>query len=636
MTIRSQGTHIRDVLVVAGMAAAIVGCKSTGSRPVTAQRMTPSAAVVPEAVDQFSAAPRRVLGNASTSVASPEEAASDGTYRPIVQNPPTPSIASHNVKVSTAAWASTSNPNEAGTAEHTGIVPAYDTGEITRTNALSAGQPVRHTQLPAGEDAPVRLVQLVPAEAESPDSIEGDAAMNAADFIESPLPEPVPAPPGTVAPEQDAIVIQNLVPIDLASALQITAGQNPQVGFARQRIQEAYAQLQLAGVLWVPSIRIGANYNKHDGVIQDVAGNMVTNSRSSVYTGFGAQAVGAGSPAVPGLTVNFHLRDAVFQPRIAEQALGARQQASRTAKNNVLLETAVRYMDLLEAIQLLAIAEETLKHAEQLSELTKSFAETGQGLQADADRALTEVSVKQVEVRRAVENVRVASIRLARTLSQQDQSLTLVPQEPALIPIDLVVPSSQLSELVATGLSNRPELAESRYLVGEAVQRLRRERYAPLVPSVLLGLSYGGNGGSPNSTITDFDDRVDFDAALYWEVRNLGFGETYAKDGSRARLEQARWRQVQVMDQVASEIAESHAQVEARLSQIKLAEAGITAAQDSYRRSAERIRDGQGLPIETLQSIQALDQTRRQYVRAVADYNRAQFQLQRALGWPIK
>src|SRR5690606_37805087 len=155
----------------------------------------------------------------------------------------------------------------------------------------------------------------------------------------------------------------------------------------------------------------------------------------------------------------------------------------------------------------------------------------------------------------------------ARTLSQQDQSLTLVPQEPALIPIDLVVTSSQLSELVATGLSNRPELAESRCLVGEAVQRLRRERYAPLVPSVLLGLSYGGNGGSPTSTITDFDDRVDFDAAVYWEVRNLGFGETYAKDGSRARLEQARWRQVQVMDQVDSELAESHAQVEARLSQ---------------------------------------------------------------------
>jgi outer membrane protein TolC len=350
----------------------------------------------------------------------------------------------------------------------------------------------------------------------------------------------------------------------------------------------------------------------------------------------GAQAIGAGSPAVPGLVMNFHLRDAIFAPRIAEQALGARRQASRTATNDTLLETGLRYMDLLEALQVLAVAQQSLANAEQLTELTKSFADSGQGLQADADRALAELSTRQIEVRRAVENVRVASVRLARVLSQQDYSVTLVPQEPALVPIDLVVPSSEISELIATGLANRPELAESRYLVGEAVERLRRERHAPLVPSVLLGLSYGGNGGSPTSTITGFDDRVDFDAVAYWEVRNLGFGERYARNGSQSQVAQARWRQVQVMDQVASDVAEAHAQVESRQSQIKLAEAGITAAKDSYRRNSERIRDGQGLPIETLQSIQALDQAHRQYVRAVADYNRAQFELQRALGWPIQ
>lgn len=214
--------------------------------------------------------------------------------------------------------------------------------------------------------------------------------------------------------------------------------------------------------------------------------------------------------------------------------------------------------------------------------------------------------------------------------------MTLVPQEPALIPIDLVNPNAQLPELVATGLSNRPELAESRFLVGEAIQRLRRDCLAPLIPSVLLGLSYGGNGGSPTSTITDFDDRIDFDAAAYWEVRNLGLGERSIRRESRARVEQARWRQVQAMDEVASDVAEAHAQVVARHSQIELAQAGITAARNSYRRNAERIRDGQGLPIETLQSIQALDQAQREYIRAVADYNRAQFQLHRALGWPVE
>lgn len=630
MIVHGQGRQLWEVLVAGGVALAVVGCTSTGSRPAVSQQTTPSAtAVVPDAVAQFSAPPpRRVLGIASA--IAQEESVADRATVHVATNSTPKSVAPREPITPTEAPADTSHTDVAGIAPFARFVPENDAAPVRSANVAG-----RRIHLTAGEGTELQPLRLVPSEDDLRDGVAREAT-TAAEFNEPPAPELIPAPPETVDSEGGVVVFQNQVPIDLASALQVTAGQNPQVGFAQQRIQEAYAQLQLAGVLWVPSIRAGVNYNKHDGVIQDVAGNMVTNSRSSVYTGFGAQAVGAGSPAVPGLVMNFHLRDAIFQPRIAEQALGARQQASRTATNDVLLETALRYMDLLEAIQVLTVAEESLKNAEQLSELTKSFAETGQGLQADADRALTELSVRQVEVRRAVENVRVASVRLARVLSQQDQSLTLVPQEPALIPIDLVIPSSQLSELVATGLSNRPELAENRYLVGEAVQRLRRERYAPLVPSVLLGLSYGGNGGSPNSTITDFGDRVDFDAVAYWEVRNLGFGERYARDSSRSQLEQARWRQVQVMDQVASEVAETHAQVEARQSQIKLAEAGITAAQDSYRRNAERIRDGQGLPIETLQSIQALDQARRQYVRAVADYNRAQFQLQRALGWPIQ
>ena len=64
------------------------------------------------------------------------------------------------------------------------------------------------------------------------------------------------------------------------------------------------------------------------------------------------------------------------------------------------------------------------------------------------------------------------------------------------------------------------------------------------------------------------------------------------------------------------------------------AQAGITAAQHSYERNLDRIKNAQGLPIEVLQSIQALAQSRREYLRTVIDYNRAQFSLHRALGWP--
>lgn len=424
-------------------------------------------------------------------------------------------------------------------------------------------------------------------------------------------------------------------PIDFGTALAIAAGENPQVAYSRQRINEAFAQLRAAEVLWVPSLRAGMNYNKHEGAIQDVAGKMIETSRGSVYTGLGAQAVGAGSPAVPGLIVNFHTKDAIFQPRISQQLLAASRQANRATTNDVLLDSALAYNDLLEAYEVEAVAADTLSNSERLAELTGDYARTGQGLPADADRAQAELATRQIESQRALEGVQVASVRLARLLSQ-DPTIAWLPQESGIAPIELAPAHCSLQELVATGLSNRPELAESRYLTGAAVERLRREKNAPLIPSVLLGLSYGGNGGGLGSDITNFDDRMDFDAVAYWELRNLGLGEQAARNDARARLEQARWRQVQVMDQVASEVAEAHAQVASRRVQIEQARTGIAAARESYRRNSERIQHGQGLPIEVLQSIQALDGAQRQYVRSVADYNRAQFRLQRALGWPIR
>ncbi|MEX2317517.1 MAG: TolC family protein [Pirellulales bacterium] len=424
------------------------------------------------------------------------------------------------------------------------------------------------------------------------------------------------------------------ISVDLGSALEIAAGQNPQVAFAQQRIREASAQLRAADVLWVPSIRAGLNHNKHEGRIQDVEGSVIDVSRGALYSGLGANAVGAGSPAVPGVLMSFHTRDAVFQPRIAERSLAARREASQAVLQDTLTDTAVAYTNLLEAQQYRAVAQETLANLQRLGDLTGSFARTGEGLQSDADRVRAEVLQQQIEVARAEENVQVASARLAQLLSQ-DPTSTFLPQEAAIAPLEFVQFDLPMSELIATGLSNRPELAENRFLVAAAVERLRRECCAPLVPSVLLGVSYGAFGGGVGGELEDFGDRLDLDAVAWWEVRNFGFGEQAARATAQSQLAQARVQQLRVMDQVASEVAQASAQVAARKGQIDLAKQGITAAGDSYRRNSERIRNAQGLPIETLQSVQALNVAQRQYVRAVADYNRAQFYLERALGWPI-
>jgi outer membrane protein TolC len=65
----------------------------------------------------------------------------------------------------------------------------------------------------------------------------------------------------------------------------------------------------------------------------------------------------------------------------------------------------------------------------------------------------------------------------------------------------------------------------------------------------------------------------------------------------------------------------------------------LREALDSLRLNLLNIRRGAGLPgstrpIEVLQPIQALAQTRADYLDAVLAYNRAQFRLYRALGQP--
>ena len=227
----------------------------------------------------------------------------------------------------------------------------------------------------------------------------------------------------------------------------------------------------------------------------------------------------------------------------------------------------------------------------------------------------------------------VASARLAEVL-HLDAPLKVVPLEQQMTPIELVSSEPTIQSLVATGLSSRPEVGEQSELVAAACERLQREQYAPLMPSVLLGFSYGGFGGGVGGTIGNFDNKTDLSVSAVWEVRNLGLGDRAAQATAQAQIEQARFAEVQLMDRISREIVESRAQVRARSQQIETARKAVAAAQQSYTRNRERINEGQGLPIEFLQSLQALDQARHEYLRSVTDYNLSQFRLHHAIGWP--
>lgn len=445
----------------------------------------------------------------------------------------------------------------------------------------------------------------------------------------------------SMLPEQsiDQTTLSNVPPpnailLNLPSALSMVGSDHPAVGFAQWKVQEAYANLEQAEVLWLPNIQTGFSFHRHDGNYQASNADIVDVNRSSFQYGLGAGATGAGTTPNPGLRAQFHLADAIFQPDIAEKTAWATSHAEKAVVNKQLRDVALAYTRLLDAHQQLRILEDVRNNTAALSKITADYAAAGQGLQADADRMQTELTLIEGRIAVARETVDVSSARLAYAVSA-DPGKKILPMDPTVVPIDLVAPGMDEGSLIRTGLSNRPELKEHQALVSAACDRYQRQKYAPFVPSILLGLSAGGFGGDNGTSIDNVNDRYDFDAMVTWEIRNFGFGERSARRRTEAQVQQAMYRKVSQMDHVAREITEAFTQVNHRRERMAVTQTSIQSAQNSYDRNLSRIRDGEGLPIEVLQSVKALEASRRAYLESVVAYNEAQFQLQWALGWKV-
>ena len=444
--------------------------------------------------------------------------------------------------------------------------------------------------------------------------------------------EPMSAPPVVFASGDETLI--DTLDLNLPSALAMVGGDHPAVAFARWRVQEAYAELAAAEAMWLPSIQAGLSMHRHDGHYQASDGRIVDVNRNSFQFGLGTGATGAGTTPRPGLVARFHLADAIFVPEFAKKTAWAQGHAANSVLNRQLHEVSQAYLDLVAAHQEQGILTESHRRMNELWKITDDFAQAGEGLTADADRTQTELTLVELRQEGARARASVASARLAQALSMDSQT-TIIPMDVVAVPLDMVPDYSDKGSLVATGLATRPELKESQALVAAACEAYQREKYAPFVPSVVLGFSTGGFGGGLGPHSNSIDSRYDLDALMSWEVRNMGRGEQAARRRSSARVQQAKFQKLNVMDQIAREIREAHSLVEHSRRQMEIAAQAIEYSEASFQKNLSRIKDGEGLPLEVLQSVQAVETANLAYLQSVVDHNRAQFQLQWALGWPV-
>ena len=426
------------------------------------------------------------------------------------------------------------------------------------------------------------------------------------------------------------------LPITLSAALALTGANPIDIQIADERVRVASAQLDRARVLWLPNLNVGVDYFRHDGQLQDIVGNVFSTNKSALLLGAGPQAV-------------VSVSDAVYGPLAAKQVVRAVQADAQTVRNDTTLAVAVAYFNVQQARGEVAGAVESVRRAEDLVARTVKLA-PDLTPEVEIDRAKTEAARRRQGVEAAYERWQVASADLTRLLRLRPGTLVEPAEEPSLA-VNVIEPGTPIDDLIAIGLTFRPELESSQALVQAALARVKHEQRRPYYPVLAArgvgsntpGLAGGYFGGGVNDTLGNFGPRFSLDLQAVWEFQNLGFGNRALvrereAEGRRALLELLR-----VQDTVTAEVVQAHAQVERAARRTAAAADGVVSAVASAEKNLQGLgqtkRVGEQLvlvfrPLEAVAAVTALDQAYRDYYQAVGDHNRAQFRLYRALGHP--
>ncbi|QVL33549.1 TolC family protein [Telmatocola sphagniphila] len=439
------------------------------------------------------------------------------------------------------------------------------------------------------------------------------------------------------------------LPIDLATALRLAGSQNPQLILSRERITEATAIQQLTAAQILPNLNLGTNYDLHRGALQQSNGNILNVNRDALYLGLGSGAVGAGTVNIPGLQYNLNVGTAWFDYLRSKQIVARNIALAKSSEQETLLRVSLAYCELLRFEGRLAIAKQNLEDGKELSRLTNAYAQVKQGRKADADRANVELKRRETAVIQTEADAKIASARLCQLLSL-DPTTRLKPIDGWVVPEPIVPNPISLQELIAIALLQRPELEARRAEIQEALYALSHAKLLPFSPNVLIGFSAGGFGGGSNLITQGFigsdgkpqvgprfgnlESRSDFDAVAYWTLQNLGVGNVAQVHINQSRVRQANLRQIETLNRICTEVAESHARAAARYGALDTTAKAVMAGAEGFREELIRIKGREGLPIEVIDSMRLLGRARLDYLDTIVDYNRAQFELYVALGQP--
>jgi outer membrane protein len=298
----------------------------------------------------------------------------------------------------------------------------------------------------------------------------------------------------------------------------------------------------------------------------------------------------------------------------------------------VVLNVKQTYYALLQAKQLVSVAQKTLVQTEDHLKQAEAFFRAGSKPRFDVTRAEVDVNNAKLGLINAENAVRLDTIALYNAMGLdpvRDVEIEDVLAQPATLP--------QLEAAQTTALKNRPEMLKAQADIQAAQSHLKTEQSSYLPTLSANGAYNWVHGTTQMGTFNGIPLQGDIQDS--WNAGVMLSMPLFEGGLTKGRVSEARANELSLEAQrdalrqsILLEVNQAYADMESAAARIAVMESSLKSARESLDLAEGRYRAGVGPSLEVTDAQVAAAKAETDHVQALYDYQLAAARLAKAMG----
>ncbi|MBV9852830.1 MAG: TolC family protein [Armatimonadetes bacterium] len=314
----------------------------------------------------------------------------------------------------------------------------------------------------------------------------------------------------------------------------------------------------------------------------------------------------------------------------ARRAVEAAQYGETNTRQDVIQTVTQDYYTLLEAIDLVKVAQAQVTRFQQTLELTQAQVEAGTAARISTFQSQADLATAQVTLLQNQNSVTTAAAALKNAMGVE----TSDPVQPAplaqgdqLPPLPATGPQKTLDQYVQIAYANRPDLRQQQAVV-------QNNNSAVKIAQINAGLSFTTTFDLSYQATNDLGHRG-LDTALLFNTSYPLFDAGRARGvvrSTRAQRDAATDQLALIRQSIRQNVEQAYATRAEALQAAQLAQAAVQAGQVNYDAAVASRRAGVATILDVTTAQATLTQAQDQYVTAIYNFYTADAALRRAAG----